>query len=193
MKIIWNQNPLMSAVEVDEQDKRTLLLAIQNEEYVEILCSLDMWMDGKIKKDTPPTIEDIKGQVSKWGEICNMDIDHEDVQRMVDYLQSSHGGDCTCWPATCPKCMAESYLGIDTIKGLGKHEASNIMSAFGKDGDRTIDEAIDALKIPYKYENRHKAWDKYPREEYEKHIPRWEAERARAIEWLEKYKQEHGF
>lgn len=193
MKINWHQNPLRTTVEVDDRDKQMILLGIQNEEYVEILCSLDLWMKGKIKKDTPPTMEDIQKQISRWGEICNMGIDHEDVQLYVSDLQYSHGGDCTCWPCTCSKCRAESFIGIDTIKGLGKHEASNIMGAFGEKGDRTIDEALEVLKAPYNYENRDPAWDKYPREEYEKHIPRWEAERKKAIDWLQKYKEEHGF
>jgi len=193
MKINWHQNPLRTTVDLDDRDKQMLLVAIQNEYYVGLLCDIDMWLSGKIPTDIPHSIEEVQKRISRWGEICNMDLDHEDVQMYVEDLHDSHGGDCTCWPATCPKCMAESYLGIDTIKGLGKHEASNIMGAFGKDGDKTIDEALDALRIPYKYEKRHSSWEKYPREEYEKHIPRWESEKKRAIEWLENYKQEHGF
>jgi hypothetical protein len=193
MKINWHQNPLRTTVDVDDRDKQMILLAIQNEEYVEILCSLDLWMKGEIKKDTPPTMEDIQKQISRWGEICNMGIDHEDVQMYVSDLQHSHGGDCTCWPATCSKCLAESYLGIDTIKGLGKHEASKIMGAFGEKGDKTIDEALEILRTPYDYEKRHSSWKNYAPEEYAKHIPRWESEKKRAIEWLEKYKEEHGF
>lgn len=150
-------------------------------------------MSGKIRKDTPPTMEDIQKRISRWGEICNMGIDHEDVQMYVADLQYSHGGDCVCWPCTCSKCRAESFLGIDTIKGLGKHEGRKIMSAFGNNDDRSIDEALEVLKTPYDYEKRHSSWEKYTREEYERHIPRWEVEKKRAIAWLEKYKEEHGF
>lgn len=193
MKINWHQNPLKTTVDVDERDKQVILLAIQNEEYSQILCSLDNWLQRKTKKDDEPTLEKVHEKIRAWGEICNMEVDHEDVQMYVEELQCSHGGDCVCWACTCFKCLAESYLGIDTIKGLGQHEAAKIMSAFGDKGDRTIDEALDVLKTPYDYEKRHSSWDKIPREEYEKHIPRWEAEKKRAIEWLEKYKETHGF
>jgi hypothetical protein len=193
MKINWHQNPLKTTIDVDNQDKQMILLALQNEQYSEILCSIDNWLQRKTRKDAEPTIEKIHEKIREWGEICNMTADHEDVQIVIEDLQHGHGGDCTCWPMACSKCMAESFLGIDTIKGLGKHEAAKIMSAFGKNGDKTIDEALEALKTPYDYEKRHSSWEKYSREEYEKHIPRWEVEKKKAIEWLEKYKQEHGF
>lgn len=121
------------------------------------------------------------------------DETHHEVQLITEELQGSHGGDCVCWPCTCFKCLAEDHLGISTTKGLGKHEGSYIMGAFGKNRDRTIDEAIESLKVNHSYETRDKVWDKYPREEYEKHIPRWESERKNALEWLEAYKKEHGF
>jgi hypothetical protein len=193
MKINWHQNPLKTTVDLDESDKQKLLLCIQNEEYSNILCELDLCLAGKIKKEVEPTIEEIHNQISKWGEICNMKTDDEEVQYLVDALQYSHGGDCTCWPASCEKCHAEEALGIDTIKGLGKHPANKIMNAFGEKGDRTIDEAIESLEKPYEYEARHKSWEKYSREDYEKNFPRWQAEKDAAIVWLRKYKEEHGF
>jgi len=193
MKINWHQNPLRTAVDLDERDKLMLLHSIQNEEYSEILCSLDNWLGRKTKKDVEPTLEKVHEEIREWGAICNMKITHEEVQLIIDDLQGSHGGDCTCWPMTCFKCMAESYLGIDTLSGLGKHQAAKIMGAFGKNGDRTIDEAIETLKTPIDPEKRDPVWDKYPREEYEKHIPRWESERKSALKWLEAYKEEHQF
>lgn len=193
MKTNWNQNPLRTSVDLDEQDLKTILLSIQNEHYTNILCDIDLWLSGKIDKEVPYTAEEVQRRISKWGEICNMEVTHDEVQLIVEELQGSHGGDCVCWPCTCFKCVAESHLGIDTLSGLGKHEASSIMGAFGKNGDRTIDEAIESLNIPHTYETRHSSWEKYSREEYEKHIPRFDAESKRAAEWLRKYKEEHGF
>lgn len=193
MKINWHQNPLKTTIDVDDQDKQMILLALQNEEYSNILCGLDLWLSDKIQKNIPHSIEEIHRRVSDWGEICNMDINHEDVQAVVEDLQSGHGGDCTCWPMSCSKCRAESFLGVDTIKGLGKHEGNKIMNAFGEKGDNTIDEALEILRAPYDYEKRHPSWKNYTREEYEKHTIRWEAEKKKAIKWLEKYKEEHGF
>jgi hypothetical protein len=193
MRIIWNQNPLRTVVELDEQDKRLLLLSVQNERYANILCEINLWLSGKIDKNTPQTTEEVQKRINKWEEVCNMDETHHEVQLLVEELQGSHGGDCVCWPCTCFKCLAEDHLGISTTKDLGKHEGSYIMGAFGKNGDRTIDEAIESLKTKHSYETRNLSWAKYSREEYEKHIPRWESEKKNALEWLQKYKEEHGF
>jgi hypothetical protein len=191
MKINWNPNPLATTVELDNNDKRRILLYIQSERYESILCGLDLWLEGKINKDTPATIEEIHKRVSKWGDICNMEIDHPCVQELVEELQGIHIGDCTCHAASCMKCHAESALGIDTIKGLGQHQANKIMNAFNKGS--SIEEAIENLRKPYLYEDRHPAWEKYSREDYEKHFTRWQAEKDVAITWLLRYKEEHGF
>jgi hypothetical protein len=191
MKIIWNENPLKTVIEIDERDKERILLFIQNEAYIDILCNLDNAMNGRYSKQEPLTdLEKIKSKIEKWEEICNMTIDCEEIQIIESDLKGSHGGDCTCWPISCMKCYAESALGIDTLKGLGKHEAHAIMGAFGE--NRTID---DALRHLYKPTERTKleSWAKFSQEDYEKHIPRWEAERERALIWLKNYKEEHGF
>jgi hypothetical protein len=190
MKINWHQNPLRTTIDLDEQDKERLLFAVQNEEYSQILCSLNLWLNGRIEKDVPHTIEEVQKRISGWGEICNMDVTHEDVQVLVEDLQHSHGGDCTCFPMSCSKCRAEDYLGVSTIRGLGKHQANKIMGAFGKDGDRTIVEAIKILEVKPEY----KKSDTWPDSVgYDIHIPRWESERLSAVEWLKKYKEEHNF
>ena len=193
MKINWNQNPFLTIVEIDERDKERILIAYQNEEYTNILCDLELELKGKYNRPALTDLEVIKEKVGKWGEICNLEVDSEEIQSYIGYLNTSHMGDCTCVPCSCMRCYVESMLGIDTLPGLGKHEASNVLGAFGKDGKKTIDEAIEALQTPHNYETRHSSWDKYPREEYEKHIPRWDAEQKRAAEWLKKYKEEHSF
>lgn len=193
MKIIWHQNPLRTTVHLDDSDKQRLLLFIQNEKYSEMLCSLDLWLKGDIDKKIEPTIENMLNRISEWGEICNMKTNNEEVQYLVDALQYSHGGDCVCWACSCEKCFAEAALAINTIEGLGKHSANKIMNAFGEKGDRTINEAISILEMPYDYDTRHKSWEKYSREDYEKNFSRWQAEKDTAIKWLRKYKEEHNF
>lgn len=193
MKIIWHQNPFKTKIEIDDRDKERILLAHQNEEYSNILCDLNLELNGKYNRQALTDLEVIKEKVGAWGEICNLKVDSDEIKAYFDYLDTEHLGDCVCVPCTCMRCWVESMLGIDTLKGLGKHEASNVQGAFGKDGERTIDEALEELKIPYSYETRNSAWDKYPREEYEKHIPRWNREREYAVQWLQKYKEEHGF
>jgi alpha-L-fucosidase len=92
---------------------------------------------------------------------------------------------------TCVKCMAEEALGISTIEGLGKHSAHKIMGAFGENS--SIDEAINRLETKPDYTYKPESWINFSQKEYEKHIPRWEAERLAALKWLKTYKEEHGF
>jgi hypothetical protein len=188
MKINWSQNPLHTKVELDESDRERILLYLQNELHTDLLCDLNMRLEGKLGQKVPITVDEIRAKVSGWGNICDMTIEHEDVKAYEGYLQESHGGDCTCWAASCMKCHAEGALGINTIKGLGKHSANKIMGAFS--GGKTIDEAITTLEQKPSYE-KPKDWPDVVG--YEKHIPRWEAEREAAIKWLKIYKEDHGF
>jgi hypothetical protein len=113
------------------------------------------------------------------------------LEHYVTELQGHHVGDCTCVACSCSKCHAESLLGINTISGLGKHPANSINGAFGKDNQKSIDEAIDYLanyKIdPANYTGE--AWKKLGG--YEQFVPRWLAETKHAHDWLVNYKNEH--
>jgi hypothetical protein len=190
MKINWHPNPFRTKIEIDDRDKQMLLLAIQNEQYSEILCSLKLDMNGKFNRPALTDLEVIKKEVNRWSDICNLDVDSEEVLDYIHYLNIEHMGDCTCVPCSCMRCNAEEMLDINTIKGLGKHQANKVQGAFGKDGERTIEEAIASLEVKPEY----KKPDTWPDSVgYEIHIPRWESERLSAIEWLKKYKEEHGF
>lgn len=181
MKIHWHHNPLRSVVKVDENDKKRILSSIQNDYYVDILCNLDMWLTGTIRKSDEPTLEKVQKEISKWAEITDMEVDHPEVYRYVAYLEKDHMGDCTCLPMTCMKCLAEEALGINTLKGLSSHTANAIRKAFDypKREGVTIYEALENLKEIPAYNGS------------EKSIARWEAERKAALEWLEKYLDEH--
>jgi hypothetical protein len=125
-----------------KETKKLILLGLQNEEYSEILCYLDLFMKKKNM-----TIDQIQEKVSKWRDICNMEENVEtEVQWVVEALQDFHLGDCTCDACRCIKCHAESLLGIDTIEGLGKHSARKIFGAFGGfENNKTIGKAIASL------------------------------------------------
>lgn len=189
MKINWKENPLETTVDLDDNDRQRLVLFLQNEAYVEILCDLTLTLEKDIRQDSSlPTHDEILKRTAKWRQICDMDETHPDVKMLESELQYSHGGDCTCWAASCMKCMAEYALGINTIKGLGQHEASNIMGVFQK--YKSIDDAISYLTTDKEYVKP----DNWPDSVgYEVHIPRWDAERVRALEWLRNYKKEHNF
>jgi hypothetical protein len=81
-------------------------------------------------------------------------------------------------------------LGIDTIPGLEKHAAHHINSVFGKENERTIEEAIEELEnynpIPPADMT---TWAKVGG--WEQHLPRWKAEAAAACKWLKQYRDEH--
>lgn len=190
MKINWHQNPFLTTVELDERDKERILIAYQNEEYTNILCDLNLDLNGKYNRPALTDLEVIKEKVGKWGEICDLKVESEEIQDYIGYLNTTHMGDCTCVPCSCMRCFVEDMLGINTISGLGKHQANKVQGAFGKDGNRTIDEAIAALEKEPEY----KKPDTWPDSVgYEIHIPRWESERKTAIVWLKKYKEEYGF
>ena len=190
MKIIWHQNPFKTKVEIDERDKERILIAYQNEEYSNILCDLNLELNGKYNRPALTDLEIIKEKVGRWDEICDLSVDAEEIQNYISYLDTTHMGDCTCVPCSCMRCFVEDMLGINTIKGLGKHEANNVLGAFGKDEKKTIDEAIASLEADKEY-IKPETWPDSVG--YEIYIPRWESERKRAIEWLKKYKEEHGF
>lgn len=190
MKIHWNQNPFRTTIVLDESDRERIVLFIQSEEYSDILCELDLWLQGKIRTEIEVTLDEVHKEISAWGAICNMKTDDPRVNSIEEDLQHSHGGDCVCWPMTCMRCVAEGAIGVNTLEGLGKHSAHKIMSAFGKDGDRTIDEAIEILNQTPSYQRP----DNWPHGmSYEKHVPRWESERQAALKWLKEYKETHRF
>ena len=191
MKINWAPNPLRTTIDLDEQDYEVILSSIQKEKYEQLLCDIDLQLEGRIRENEPAlTMAKLHSKISEWETIANMETDHEEVQKVSAYLQTHHMGDCTCVAAGCVKCWAESLLHVNTIQGLWKHPASKVWAAFGKDNERTIDEAIEVLsKIPT-YE-RPKTWPALL--EYDKYVLGWEADRKYALEWLKKYKEKHGF
>ena len=189
MILHWNENPLKTIIELDNRDKRMILKSLQAEKYLEILSNLDFTLDRKIKKnDLPLTLEQVHQKIKNWGPICNMKVTDEEVEWVIQSLKSEHAGDCTCIPCSCEKCIAEEYLGIDTISGLGKHEAAKIQGAF-KLG-KTIDNAISILSEEKEYIKPDTWPDKVG---WECHVPRWKKERESAVKWLTDYKQKHGF
>ena len=206
MKFVYYDNPLRTRVYLDDHEKAEFKLKLQIEEledrlhsvYYHLICNDPLkvlecpnpHMNGKSHLDLAK--EEVDGEYIK--EIKDR------VEEMYDYYIADlengyHIGDCTCFPASCSKCHAEYLLGIDTIKGLGSHEANEIDRLFTNHkypfDVRTIDEVLDKLKNyqpdPFKPKN----WTMYDQEYYESCFPRWKAEAQRAYEWLLKYKEEH--
>jgi hypothetical protein len=187
MEIDYHQNPLRSQVYLDDTEKKLLKANIKNEYLLEALAAV--WYQFRTKE--PPNLEKIKEEVSFFDEDEKFD-DYIDAlyDTYISELEGgyTHIGDCTCIPSTCFKCLAEEHAGIDTIKGLGKHQAAKIHSAF-KDKYTTLEEAIDFLSKPIS-EEPNAEYVNHP-EMYRTHLPRWQSERISALKWLEDYRLKH--
>jgi hypothetical protein len=212
MNIIWNKNPLDTIVELTDHEKEIFKLKIKIHELEEDLGTAAVYLNPQnatwVMSKCPSrpnghTIESLIDEVLDRylnmaymygeGEHKGKGLDKrvDDLfSYYMDDLAGTHAGDCTCVPCSCTKCAAESLLGIDTIKGLGKHSAYKINMAFGKN-ERTLDEALEYLKS-FKVEpptENLEGWAKVGG--WEQHVPRWEAEAKAAYEWLLQYKQDH--
>jgi hypothetical protein len=217
MKITYTPNPLRTIVELDEHEQEIFKLKIKISELEEAMGSASLYLDPKnagwIMNKSPRrpdghTLESLIEEVRK--DYLDMDYFYTDetpsgidkrVQELFEHyieeLKGSHIGDCTCFAMSCSKCHAESKLGIDTIKGLGKHPGHKIQSAFSyKEGDVWKERSLDeALAILGGYDPKQTdpdtdaAWAKVGG--FEAHIPRWKAEAKAAYDWLLAYRNEH--
>jgi hypothetical protein len=201
MKITYTPNPLNTIVELEEHEQRELWHNIRFNEMLDMLFSVHYEVAYKkepdinrIKKEVEPDyyLNEKDGEKTPLDKRCDELLVH-----FLEELKGSHIGDCTCFAMSCSKCHAESKLGIDTIKGLGKTHGHKIQSAFSyKEGDvwkgRSLDEALAILGgyDPKQTDpNTDPAWAKV--EGYEAQIPRWKAEAKAAYDWLLAYRNEH--
>lgn len=200
MKITYHKNPLCTTVELDDHEKEVFRLKIKAKELEDIAYSAYFtlthhdWHNANISKSKPRTLEDTVNEAVKelepeyWlegddGKKSKLDERVDALlQHYIEELQSSHVGDCTCVPMSCSKCHAESILGIDTVKGLRKHSAYKVDAAFGKDNEKTMEEALESLR---NYDPT-ATW-----EGWEAHAPRWKKEAEAAYEWLLNYRNTH--
>ena len=200
MRINWNHNPLLTVVELDEHDRQLLVLRTKvemlegriSEAHFDLDAEHGAWLKsiGKGRELSEAVEEAIRsldypyvcGDVDRNGQSFDVYVS-ERAKMYADELALGHSGDCTCVPCSCLKCHAENLVGIDTIAGLGKHEASYIGGAFGpKDSPRTLDAALVSLS------------DYEPKDVQEwgiPHVERWRGEAKRAHEWLIAYQREH--
>ena len=201
MKIIWNPNPLLTVVELNEADKQLLWHRVKINELEERISQAHFDLDPEMRewrqsigKGRSPEEWITEAQRSlDYSYVCgDTKYDGSSFDEYITYvtneyiqeLSRAHCGDCTCVACSCLKCHIETLLGIDTIKGLHKHEASFISGAFmPKNGATpTLEQAIAYLK-DYQPQNVQE-WG-LP------HVERWKQEAQRAYQWLVAYQQEH--
>ena len=193
MKITYKENPLETTVELDDSETQALWYKIKINEMDEMLTSAFFSLEEGKRFDLASARRAVDlsyfcsendDTKSPLDERCDLLLN-----LYIDSLKGTHVGDCTCMPCGCVKCFAESLLEIDTTPGLGKHEASKIFNAFGKEG-MTIDTLIESLtnfnSSPERFQGQ--GWEKLGG--YEQYLPRWIAEQKNAHDWLVKYKEE---
>lgn len=179
MKIIFNQNPLKSIVELTQFEKKELWYKVMVERVTELLFSVNFHLsDHYFDLERAKHLSNPDYYISDEGKSELEKSVDQLAEGYIDELSKQHCGDCICVACSCMKCHAEGLLGINTIKGLGKHEANHIVKAFN-DG-RGIDQALIYLK---NY-NPSADWDGW-----EKHAERWKKESERAYKWLTNYKE----
>lgn len=166
-------------VELDEYEKKEFWYKIKIKEMEELLLEVHFYteystdMKKVAEAVNPEYYMDEQNKKSRLDARCD-----ELLLHYLENLKGWHVGDCTCIPCSCSKCHAEDILGINTIKGLGKHAAHKVNAAFGEDNERTIDEAIERLGN----------YEPVLKKEYEQFQPRWSEEAKNAYDWLVLYK-----
>jgi hypothetical protein len=198
MKILWNQNPLATVVELDDHDKNLLWHRVKIARLESAICEAYCNLDPKYQEWCKTALKDkdfiaearrnldyayICGDESHNGKLFDAYVS-ELTDEYVAELSSLHYGDCTCVACSCMKCQAELLVDVATIPGLGKHEASHIRGAFApKDQSQpTLNDVLIELA------------DFEPKDVPEcglPHVDRWREEVRRAREWLVTYQRTH--
>lgn len=175
MKVTYTPNPLRSIVELDGNDRYRLKQGIENDLLYSLTVRAQLYLrEGKIDR----AIE-ILDAIEKVEEATEREATED-----VSALRGSHCGDCICVPCTCTKCQAERHLDINTLDGLNKHMAYKIAAAFGENGDRTIEQALESLANydPTPWPKNRELWDSC--------MPRWKEEATAAHAWLLRYRNQ---
>jgi len=193
MKIKYNQNPLRTEVILTEEEERELWYKIKISHLENSINYALMYLNEGSNKFS---IEKAKDKLSYIDQYA-----HEHLDLVIKSLKHMHIGDCVCVPSLCAKCHSEHLLGIDTLYGLGKHEAEHILIAFGVlddncEQDKTIDEALEYLSNCIKTDYNSPPTnisDTWEQDEVEEDTEYLKYEVKNAYEWLLEYKQKHGF
>lgn len=192
MKITYKPNPLDTTIELDDHEKQILWYKIMVKELTDALYGAHF----RLQEGQFYDVEKAKKEVDPDYYFGETDDDsdsplHKRVTQLHEWylaeLAGYHMGDCTCFAASCGKCIAEDLVGVNTIAGLGKHSAYKIDNAMTEcNGDTNA--ALEYLKnynpkISDAYKGKEALW-------YE-HLPRWKKEAESAYKWFKEYKEKH--
>lgn len=207
MEIIYQHNPLLNKVILNETEKKLLFWKIALSEFEDEAWSLkfrlESYLDNKLdpneieheplKQYTKEFLADpIKKTYEKIDalaeEMIKIEYNEEKIKYFIDALQEMHDGDCISQPCSCLKCHAEDMLDITSMPNYPGDIGLSLVYAFQTKNEfigneKTIDEAIDYLSnIDYtEYKNQ---------EFYKPHVDRWKERDKKAKEYLIYYKKE---
>jgi hypothetical protein len=191
MIIEWHQNPLKTTVKLTPDERTIFLLKAKVKDYEETARMAAFYLDEKGKEKGRYSPEKALSWLRARLDDKSDENDPEESggAAMLQAIEcQEHLGDCVCVATTCDKCMGEEILGINTIAGLSQHGRARLRGVYGKDGDRPIDEVIEALGNYRPSKNGH--WATMADAIFEKHAAEWRAEAKEAHDWLVRYKVE---
>lgn len=180
MKITYNQNPLVSTIELDEREYEILRLKIQIDMLEEKIVDANMYL-GEHRFDIEAAKQAVDLKFLDEGSNFKAEIERT-FAYLKDELTGEHAGDCICLPCSCCKCMAEERLGIDTLGGAGKHTLNKVSHVFSQPGVSTCDDAITWLES-------HEV--EIPEAKMLPYFEGWKQTRLKAIAYLKNYSLTH--
>jgi hypothetical protein len=188
MRINWHANPIRTTVTLTEHERDVFLLKARLREHRDAIRSALFHLDPEKKKGRYYSVEWAVRYLNHA--VADKEADDDNAVVMLEALQSGfHCGDCTCVSTMCERCMAEDILGIDTLEGLGQHQAAMINGAFGKDGERSIEEALAVLDRKVQTCSRREGWlAEVSDERFEEEVSKKRTQLGQARDWLAAYK-----
>jgi|ERR1700691_1629201 len=187
MKILYNQNPLKTVIELDETDKKLVKLSIRYANLEDLTYDIIDGILETIKNNIMvdyKTLEKSSDRIELYDRINA--ATNNDYDFIIEELSGTHIGDCTCMPASCTKCRGEEYLGINTISGLTKHQACIISNIFNKE-NITIIQVLNLLLT--------KTWEKpdnwSSQKQWEEYLPGFKQTYLETYNWLYEYYNIH--
>jgi hypothetical protein len=158
VKITYAENPLDTKVELEPHEIELLRLKIKLEEYEDMIYGAYFDLTARLRDMGPLKALSLEQAVEEAKKVLDPDRWIEDDSKLnkrvdgllkhyLEELQGSHLGDCTAFPMTCSKCLAEGMLGINTF---GTYPGKAVLHAierafFYKDGETWVRRSLDEV------------------------------------------------
>lgn len=196
MKVIYGEDPFNVSVVLDETEKMQLWYLIKINKLEELMFEAHYFMKEN-DHERVKAVVDPKYYCTDDRSPLDKSTDASHQMYLEELEVGTHCGDCICVPCSCSRCWAESIVGIDTLPGLGKHQASGVDKAyrdqFREEGTRSIDNSIERLR---NFDARKAIADwgsevlaRYTPEDIDDLVERWTREHAQGLEWLVSFKE----